>query len=130
MGFFNDLIMAPAWATAQDVGREYAATVSGAMNMVGNLVGAVSGIFFTGLIQKRYPSNPSAFEAVAGGAAGATLSDAARSAFQNNDAIIILFTTYTAVYCVGVGLWLMIDATKPIAPAEAQAGTSDTPAAS
>ncbi|MCU0705418.1 MAG: MFS transporter, partial [Fimbriiglobus sp.] len=50
MGFFNDLIMAPAWAACQDIGRQYAATVSGAMNMFGNLVGAVSGILITGLI--------------------------------------------------------------------------------
>ena len=28
MGFMNDLIMAPAWAVCQDIGRDYAATVS------------------------------------------------------------------------------------------------------
>lgn len=54
MGFFNDLIMAPAWAVCQDIGGRYAATVSGAMNMFGNLVGAVSGIFFTGMVLKAY----------------------------------------------------------------------------
>jgi len=105
MGFFNDLIMAPAWATAQDVGREYAATVSGAMNMVGNLVGAVSGIFFTGTILKHY-----------------------KAAGDETQGVVVLFTTYTLAYFVGVGLWLMIDATKPIAVAdEVQADANQTP---
>src|SRR5262245_15684476 len=55
MGFMNDLIMGPAWATCQDIGRDYAATVSGAMNMFGNLVGAVSTLLVTGLLMKKFP---------------------------------------------------------------------------
>lgn len=89
MGFFNDLIMGPAWAVCQDVGRDYAATVSGAMNMFGNLVGAVSTLLVTGLIMKRYPGT---------------------------DGILICFTMYGIVYFLGVGLWLLIDPTKPIEP--------------
>ncbi len=92
MGFCNDLIMAPAWAVCQDVGREYAATVSGAMNMFGNLVGAVSGIFVTGYILKQYPIS------------------------QGADGIIRCFVLYGVVYFVGVGLWLLIDASKPVVP--------------
>lgn len=87
MGFCNDLIMGPAWAVCQDVGRDYAATVSGAMNMFGNLVGAVSTLLVTGLIMKRYPGT---------------------------DGILICFTMYGVVYFLGVGLWLLIDPTKPI----------------
>lgn len=89
MGFMNDLIMAPAWAVCQDVGRDYAATVSGAMNMFGNLVGAVSTLLVTGLIMKKYPAP---------------------------DNMLICFTMYGCVYFLGVGLWLLIDPTKPIAP--------------
>lgn len=91
MGFFNDLIMAPAWAVCQDVGQQYAATVSGAMNMFGNLVGAVSGIFVTGTLMKAFPGT---------------------------DGILYCFTIYAGVYFVGVLAWLMIDATKPIASEE------------
>lgn len=87
MGFFNDLIMAPAWAVCQDVGRDYAATVSGAMNMFGNLVGAVSTLLVTGLIMKHNPGT---------------------------NGIVICFTMYGIVYFLGVGLWLLIDPTKPI----------------
>ncbi len=92
MGFMNDLIMAPAWAVCQDIGQNYAATVAGTMNMVGNLFGAVGGIFVTGLILKHFPGNTG---------------------------ILYLFTLYAIVYFVGAGLWLLIDADKPIAPEEA-----------
>jgi sugar phosphate permease len=87
MGFFNDLIMAPAWAVCQDVGRDYAATVSGAMNMFGNLVGAVTTLLVTGLIMQENPGTKG---------------------------ILICFTMYGVVYFLGVGLWLLIDPTKPI----------------
>ena len=95
MGFFNDLIMAPAWAVCQDIGRDYAATVSGAMNMFGNLMGAVSTLLVTGLIMKNCPGT---------------------------QGILICFTMYGIVYFLGVGLWLLIDASKPIvSDAELQA---------
>ncbi len=96
MGFFNDLIMAPAWAVCQDIGRDYAATVSGAMNMVGNLGGAVTGIFVTGMILKSYSSVVDGKEVIA------------------TQGYIICFAMYSIVYFLGVGLWLLIDATKPI----------------
>ncbi len=87
MGFMNDLIMAPAWAVCQDIGRDYAATVSGTMNMFGNLVGAVSTLLVTGLLMKNYPGP---------------------------QGILICFTMYGIVYFLGVGVWLLIDASKPI----------------
>lgn len=89
MGFMNDLIMAPAWAVCQDIGRDYAATVSGTMNMFGNLVGAVSTLLVTGLILKNFPGT---------------------------QGILICFAMYGIVYFLGVGLWLLIDPTQPIAP--------------
>jgi sugar phosphate permease len=45
MGFAslcNDLVMPGSWGACMDVGGRYAGTVSGAMNMLGNLGGAVS----------------------------------------------------------------------------------------
>ena len=85
-------VMAPAWAVCQDIGQNYAATVAGTMNMVGNLFGAVGGIFVTGLMLKHYPGNTG---------------------------ILYLFTLYAIIYFVGAGLWMLIDADKPIAPEEA-----------
>jgi MFS family permease len=93
MGFCNDLIMAPSWAAAQDIGREYSATVSGAMNMVGNLIGSVSGIVFTNLVMLY---DKPEYGTVFGG----------RGMF-------ICFAVYAVIYFFGVVSWLMIDASKP-----------------
>jgi len=93
MGFMNDLIMAPAWAVCQDIGRDYAATVSGAMNMCGNLLGGVSTLLVTGLIMKEYKDTPT-------------------------DGFVICFAMYGLVYFLGIGLWMLIDPTKPIAEEE------------
>jgi nitrate/nitrite transporter NarK len=40
--FSNDLVMGGAWAAAMDVGGKYAGSLSGAMNMWGNLGGSFS----------------------------------------------------------------------------------------
>lgn len=101
MGFCNDLIMAPAWAVCQDIGGKYAATVSGAMNMFGNLVGAVSGIFVTGMIMKANTVD-----------AGLPTERIADTGY------VICFALYAVVYFAGVGLWLLIDATKPVVEEE------------
>lgn len=94
MGFFNDLIMAPSWAAAQDIGRDYAATVSGAMNMVGNLVGAVTGIVFTNLVM---------------------LYDKPEwGGIFSGNGMYICFVTYAVVYFLGAFAWLMIDANKSV----------------
>jgi hypothetical protein len=42
--FCNDLNMGPAWAACGDVGERYAGTVGGAMNMIGNFMGALGGL--------------------------------------------------------------------------------------
>lgn len=89
VGFANDLMMAPAWAVCQDSGRRYAATVSGAMNMVGNLLGATTGILVTGLILKHVPGP---------------------------DGFVACFTLYGLIYGLGVVAWLFIDASEPVAP--------------
>jgi ACS family glucarate transporter-like MFS transporter len=91
VGFFNDFIMGPSWAAAQDIGRRYSAIVSGTMNMVGNL-GAVLGIQVTGRILRGYTEN----------------------GIVDSQGYVVLFTVYGCVYFLGIVLWLLIDATKPI----------------
>src|SRR5262249_17504079 len=93
VGFFNDFIMGPSWAAAQDIGRRYSAIVSGTMNMVGNL-GAVLGIQVTGRILRDYTPD------------GSSTPDAA--------GYTVVFTVYAVVYALGVVLWLLIDASKPL----------------
>ena len=41
-GFFNDFVMRPAWASTMDIGGRYSGTVSGAMNTMGSIAGALS----------------------------------------------------------------------------------------
>ncbi len=40
--FFNDLVMPGAWGSCMDIGGKYAGTLSGSMNMMGNLAGFVA----------------------------------------------------------------------------------------
>ena len=101
VGLSNDFMMAPSWATAQDIGRRYSAIVSGAMNMVGNL-GATLGITFTGRVEKAYTVEK--------------FNDVTQAMDKVVDAqgYVICFTIYAAVYFCGVIAWLFIDAEKPI----------------
>jgi len=41
-GFFNDFVMPACWAGCMDIGGRHSGTVSGTMNMVGNIGGALS----------------------------------------------------------------------------------------
>ncbi|MDB5312289.1 MAG: transporter [Gemmataceae bacterium] len=101
VGFFNDLIMGPSWATAQDIGRRYSATVSGTMNMVGNL-GAAVGNLVTGLILAAYTVK--------------VTTDGVEKDVVQNGGYVVCFTMYAIVYGHGVLSWLLIDTTKPIIP--------------
>jgi ACS family glucarate transporter-like MFS transporter len=48
--FFNDLVMPPAWGACMDIGGKFAGTLSGSMNMMGNLAGAVAPLIIGTLI--------------------------------------------------------------------------------
>ncbi len=48
--FFNDLVMPPAWGACMDIGGRFAGTLSGSMNMMGNLAGAVAPVIIGRLI--------------------------------------------------------------------------------
>jgi MFS family permease len=49
--FFLECIIGPSWAVPMDVGGEYSGTVSGMMNMAGNIGGALSPTVFGILVQ-------------------------------------------------------------------------------
>jgi sugar phosphate permease len=53
--FCNDLAMGPAWASCADIGRRYAGTLGGAMNMVGNVAGAVAQGLAGNLFHRGHP---------------------------------------------------------------------------
>jgi len=49
--FFLECTIGPAWSVPMDVGGKYSGTVSGMMNMAGNIGGAISPIVFGVLVQ-------------------------------------------------------------------------------
>ena len=94
VGFFSDLTLGPAWATAQDIGKRYAAIVSGCMNMIGNLGGALSN-YLTGVIIASYTNHA--------------------TKDVDSTGYIICMTMYAISYAVGVVFWYLTDANKPLA---------------
>ncbi|MFO0881131.1 MAG: MFS transporter [Gemmataceae bacterium] len=87
--FWNDITMGAAWASCIDIGGRYAGIVSGCMNTIGNLGGAVAGIA-TGRILDLFPDDHATGWA-------------------------INFASYGAVYILAVFLWLRFDATRQVA---------------
>ncbi len=119
-GFFNDLTMGASWAVCQDIGKRYAAIVSGFMNMIGNL-GGVATLIVTGAIMKAQVNAATA----AATAAGTSLDEARRAG--EIEGYIINLSLYALAYFIGVFFWLMIDARKPIDPGEPEPVVSEPP---
>jgi MFS family permease len=84
--FCNDLTMGSAWASCIDIGGKYAGIVSGCMNTVGNLGGAVAG-FSTGWIVDLF-----------GEQTGWTIN----------------FISFGLVYVAAAFLWLRFDSTRVV----------------
>jgi predicted MFS family arabinose efflux permease len=82
--FSNDLVMPGAWATVMDVGGKFAGTLSGIMNMTGNIGGALSPL-----------------------AIGYMLS------FSHNNWNLTFYIS-AAVYSMGILFWALLDPVTPI----------------
>jgi MFS transporter, ACS family, glucarate transporter len=82
--FCNDLVMPGAWATCMDVGGKFAGTVSGSMNMMGNLAGFVAPV------------------------AGGYILQATGGRYE------LFLYSMAAVYFLGVLCWPFINSTKPL----------------
>ena len=83
-GFFNDFVMPAAWAGCMDIGGRNSGTVSGSMNMLGNLGGALSPIAVAYMLT-----------------------------FTNNNWTLTFYVS-SAIYLLGGVCWLFIDAHTPI----------------
>jgi sugar phosphate permease len=82
--FSNDLVMPGAWGAAMDVGGKYAGTLSGAMNMMGNVGGAMCPTAI-GYILKWTHSNWD-----------------------------VTFYVSAALYAMGIFCWLALDPVTPL----------------
>jgi MFS family permease len=112
-GFSNDLAIGSAWATCQDIGRRHAAIVAGCMNTIGNLGGFASAAIVGWLLRASRQSYLARANLAPDGFA--QLSQEAKRAallpgYEWN------FASFAALYAVAVGLWLLIDATRPVLP--------------
>ena len=83
-GFFNDFVMPAAWAGCMDIGGRNSGTVSGSMNMLGNVGGALSPIAIAYML-----------------------------AYTNNNWTLTFYVS-SAIYLLGGVCWLFIDAQTPL----------------
>ena len=95
--FFNDMTMPGAWTACMDIGGKFTGTVSGAMNMMGNLGGFVSPIVIGYILD--WTKDP------AGNATSVGFN--------------LAFYVTAALYMVGATCWLFIDSTTPLPQDEA-----------
>jgi MFS family permease len=108
-GFFTDLTMGSSWSACQDIGRRYAATVAGTMNMIGNVGGALGPLVVSYVLKW----------ALAGRAAALNLADpkflsdadqlAARLSGYNT-----CFYVFGAAFIVGTIAWILLDPTESV----------------
>ena len=84
--FSNDLVMPGSWGACMDVGGKYAGTLSGAMNMMGNLGGAVASTAAPYLLRAT-----------------------------GNDWNVVLYVA-AGVYFLGTFFWLTVDPVTPLEP--------------
>jgi ACS family glucarate transporter-like MFS transporter len=82
--FFNDLVMPGSWAACMDVGGKYAGTLSGTMNMVGNLGGSLSSVVIAYILNH-----------------------------SGNNWDMVLYVR-AGVYFIGIFFWLMLDPVTPL----------------
>lgn len=87
--FSNDLVMPCAWGSCMDVGGKYAGTLSGSMNMMGNLAGFVAPLLGGFILQ------------------------------TTGDNWEVLLYLMAAVYCGGMICWPFIDSSTPLDPDDA-----------
>lgn len=95
--FSNDLAMAGGWGACMDVGGRHAGALSGSMNMMGNLGGAV-GPWVVGLILEAGKAAPDAKPSL--------------------ESWITCFLVAAGIYFLGAVAWLFIDPVTPLEEAD------------
>lgn len=107
-GFFNDLTMAPTWATCQDVGGRISAIVAGTMNMIGNLGGAIV-TYLTGSILTHHKEAYAAAKGLE--IAEMTKADIREALYGGYQTNMMMFA---GIYILAAVFWMFIRAEKPL----------------
>ncbi len=90
--FSNDLAMAPDWTACMDIGGRWAGSLSGGMNMVGNIGGALGPVAVGYILD----------------------SSKAQSGVPTPEAWTMAFLVAAVVYVVGAVAWMFIDPVTPL----------------
>jgi len=84
--FGNDIVMPSAWGACMDIGGKYAGTLSGSMNMMGNMAGGIAPVVAAYLLK------------------------------ATNNNWVVPIHVMAAIYLVGVLCWLLLDPVTPLEP--------------
>jgi MFS transporter, ACS family, glucarate transporter len=104
----NDLTLASAWATCQDIGQRYTAVTAACMNTVGTLGAAVAGWLTGTLVENALTSHAVTLDTTVKQLAESEKLTAMTAGFN------LSFATYAAAYFVSAICWRLIDCTEPI----------------
>ncbi|HSJ01828.1 MAG: MFS transporter [Verrucomicrobium sp.] len=106
--FCTDLTVPSAWATCQDIGGRYAATIGAFMNMGAGLAGALAGWITGSILESSLATKASTLG----------VEVAALSTDQTTAALLhgyhLNFFSFAALYVVAFLCWFNIDPTRPI----------------
>ncbi|MCP5110477.1 MAG: MFS transporter [bacterium] len=100
--FSNDLVMPPAWGACMDVGGNYAGSLAGSMNMMGNLGGATAPVLGGAVV--RYMKG---IEAAASSGVAAPRLSASILVWAGSSWNVFLYIM-AIVYAVGALCWPFI----------------------
>jgi len=104
--FCNDLVMPGAWASAMDLGGKYCGTLSGAMNMWGNMGGALG---------------PTVNGYILGGGLSFTLFGQKWALAWHPGNWDMTFYVAAGVYLMGIVCWALLDPVTPLDLTESEA---------
>ncbi|MBM3813515.1 MAG: MFS transporter [Acidimicrobiia bacterium] len=105
--FCNDLVMPGSWGACMDVGGKYAGTLSGSMNMMGNMAGFVAPWLGGYILEDPVGTVNAAF-----GWMGVQWGEQALSAAGSNWNVFLYLMA--GVYLLGTLCWPLIDPVKPL----------------
>jgi MFS family permease len=104
----NDMTLASAWATCQDIGQRYTAVTAACMNTVGTLGAALAGWLTGTIIERSLVAQSLTLHIAVEDLSLIDKRTAITSGFNYS------FMTYAAAYVISAICWRFIDSTKPI----------------
>lgn len=104
----NDLTLASAWATCQDIGGRYTAVTAATMNTVGALGAAAAGWAIGAVVEQSLAARAAALHVAVDQLLPTDQHAAAMAGYDLN------FISFAAAYIIAALCWRFIDAEKPI----------------